>query len=309
MKEVRNIVHCNEVHRQGILGNNIGVAILDTGCSNHMDLQHCVTVRKSFIRENRNDSQMGYSRNTTNIEGNDSNGHGTHVAGIIAGSGKASKGKYMGIAPMARLVVCQVLDGNGGGSIPNFVNALEWIKNVREQYNIRIINISVGGEVGQSHMEDKLISCVEELWHDGIAVVVAAGNNGPKPGTITMPGSSKKVITVGSYEERMRRIEPYSGRGPTKQCIMKPEILAPGKNIISCNKERSYKTLSGTSMAAPVVSGALALYLDKYPKATPKEMKYALYRSAKDLGYPKKVQGWGMIDINTLLNTPPVKNL
>ncbi len=305
MKEVRKIIHCNEVHQHGFLGNNIGVAILDTGCSNHIDLQHCIIARKSFTQNEQKVRNIISVKNHIQTEAYDNNGHGTHVAGIIAGSGKASKGKYMGIAPMAKLVICQVLYENGGGSIHNFIRALEWIKNVRGQYNIRIINISVGGQVGSSQREDELISSVENLWHEGMAVVVAAGNNGPTPGTITMPGSSKKVITVGSYEERLHRIEPYSGRGPTKQCIMKPEILAPGKNIISCSKERSYKTLSGTSMAAPVVSGALALYLDKYPKATPKEMKYALYRSAKDLGYPKKVQGWGMIDLVKLMETKP----
>lgn len=308
MKEVRKLIHCNEVHQQGFLGNNIGVAILDTGCSDHIDLQHCIIARKSFTPYELQEKNIISEKNHIRMEGYDSNGHGTHVAGIIAGSGKASKGKYMGIAPMAKLVICQVLNGNGGGSIPNFLKALEWIKSVKEQYNIRIINISVGGQVGSSQMEDALISCIENLWHEGIAVIVAAGNNGPTPGTITMPGSSRKVITVGSYEERLHRIEPYSGRGPTKQCIMKPEILAPGKNIISCNKTRSYKSLSGTSMSAPIVSGALALYLDKYPDATPKQMKYALYKSAKDLGYPKKVQGWGMIDLAKLMETPNYLN-
>ena len=154
----------------------------------------------------------------------------------------------------------------------------------------------------------KLLYAIDELWDAGIMVVAAAGNNGPKENTVTIPGISRKVLTVGSSDDdtydRGRKVlkTGYSGRGPTACCIVKPEILAPGTGITSCSKDKSgYQVKRGTSMAAPVVSGALALAFEKYPSFTPAEMKLRLYERA----YPRSAQlgriGWGMIHVDHLV--------
>ena len=154
----------------------------------------------------------------------------------------------------------------------------------RELYNIRIINISVGmtKDTGQK-MEERLLELIEEAWAQGMVVVCAAGNNGPSPGSVTIPGNSRTVITVGAVDENGRgmsggrgrgRGEPagsmsYSGRGPTRECVVKPEILAPGTDIVSCGTTGGYTKKTGTSMAVPVVSGAVALMLEKDPALAP----------------------------------------
>ena len=130
----------------------------------------------------------------------DDNGHGTHVAGIIGGNGKASQGRYCGIAPGCSLVSLKILDKRGNGNMKDVVKALRWLKMNGKQLGIRIVNISVG-TVGKGDRNSALlIQGVEELWDEGFIVVTAAGNMGPEPGSITAPGSSRKVITVGSSD-------------------------------------------------------------------------------------------------------------
>lgn len=140
----------------------------------------------------------------------------------------------------------------------------------------------------------------------GLVVVVAAGNMGPHAGSITVPGTNKKVITVGAFDDCIFPGGCYSGRGPTQECICKPEITAPGSNIRSCSSTwyldgRKYCIKSGTSMAAPVVSGAIALLLEKEPHLTNVEVKMRLKNCARNLNLSKYQQGWGMIDVNLLL--------
>ena len=146
------------------------------------------------------------------------------------------------------------------------------------------------------------------MWDAGLIVVAAAGNEGPGRGTITIPGTSKKIITVGAYDDysysamRKRNMSYYSGRGPTSGCIVKPEIVEPGNSIVSCSANRAgYSAKSGTSMATPVLSGIIALLLERYPYMTNKEVKMRLYERAVDLGLPKSRQGWGRIEIDKLI--------
>ncbi len=249
----------------------------------------------------------------------DDNGHGTHVSGIIAGNGKMSEQYlkdtaqkvriYSGVAPKCRIIMLKVLDENGNGNTKKVLDAVMWIKENRERYHIKILNISVGMLPGAGVEEQrKLLYAIDELWDAGIMVVAAAGNNGPKENTVTIPGISRKVLTVGSSDDdtydRGRKVlkTGYSSRGPTACCIVKPEILAPGTGITSCSRDKTgYQVKSGTSMAAPVVSGSLALAFEKYPSFTPAEMKLRLYERA----YPRSAQlgrsGWGMIHVDHLV--------
>jgi len=202
---------------------------------------------------------------------------------------------------------------------------LQWIMDNRKKYNIRIVNISVGTSAKDNLDENSLlVQGVDAVWDNGIVVVVAAGNNGPGPMSISTPGISRKVITVGSSDDNVAveifgnsKSKDYSGRGPTPFCIKKPDIVAPGSNIISCNISRyslrskdaspyanspmMYTVKSGTSMATPVVSGAIALLLSKYPELTNKEVKLKLRESAVDLGQHWEKQGWGLLNVRRLL--------
>ena len=160
-------------------------------------------------------------------------------------------------------------------------------------------------------MDMQLIEAVERAWDAGLVVVVAAGNMGPEPMSITVPGNSRKVITVGASDDCLHvagsGIRPcYSGRGPTAECVCKPDITAPGSGIISCNalSRRGagyYARKSGTSMATPIVSGCIALLLATEPYLTNVQVKMRLHDTAVDLGLPRKQQGWGQIDAGKLL--------
>lgn len=291
---------CDETVMGKFLGQGIGVAVLDSGISLHPDFDYRISGFKDMTKENK----MIY----------DDNGHGTHVAGIIGGSGKLSKGGYSGMAPKCRLIIVKVLDGNGDGEVEHVIRGIRWVLENRERYGIRIVNISVGT---LPHVADKeeeeLVRAAEKLWDAGLVVVAAAGNYGPQEGSVTTPGISKKIITVGSSNDQKesntfgRQKKNYSGRGPTKECVVKPDLVAPGSGVISCNGKynknvKPYISKSGTSMATPIVSGAIAVLLSKYPQMSNVEVKMRLRETCVDLGLDKNQQGWGLLNVRKMLN-------
>ena len=282
--------------------SGVTVAVLDTGIGRHPDLMGKVIGFRDFVGNRR----LMY----------DDNGHGTHVCGIICGSGRMSDGKYLGIAPSVRLVVGKILDEKGDGTAENMLEALQWIASVRNEYGIRILNISVGiGKMACQEKEKQLQQQLEALWESGIVVVCAAGNKGPANGSISSVGGIGRVITVGCHDGEYCRNNPgrcenYSGRGYSFYHIRKPDIVAPGTDIISCNsaygwgqhKHRNpYIAKSGTSMATPIVTGATALALQKYPGMTNEGLKQKLTLTATDLKEPWNKQGWGMVNVRRLL--------
>ena len=261
-------------------GKGIGVCILDTGIYEHIDFTGRIWAFYDFLAFKR----RRY----------DDNGHGTHVAGLVAGDGTASMGKYRGAAPGCGIISLKVLDRYGTGSQDDVLRALRWIRENRQQYRIRVVNISVGTTCNSKRNHARLLESVEQLWDEGVVVVTAAGNQGPRPGSITAPGSSKKVITVGSSDLLEGR-SAISGRGPTAECVCKPDIVAPGNKIMSCvpGKPYSYGVKSGTSMSTPLVTGAIACALEKNPALTNTDIKTMLMNSAEDMGLPQNLQGWG----------------
>lgn len=281
--------------RNRFTGKGIGVAVVDTGCFPHEDLKNRIAAFRDSV-----------GRRTAPY---DDNGHGTHVCGIIGGSGAASCGLHQGVAPGCHLIPVKVLDRRGNGYVSDVLSGLAWIRENRERYNIRIVNISVGSFSRRNMGENSaLVQGVNAAWDAGLVVVVAAGNMGPKSGTITTPGISRKVITVGCSDDHKKvcvmgsTMIDYSGRGPTGSCICKPDIVAPGASIISCsNKNGQYSRKSGTSMSTPFVSGALALLLEQQPELSNRDVKLLLRERAVDLGLPQNQQGWGMLDIEKLL--------
>ncbi|MBQ8815033.1 MAG: S8 family peptidase [Lachnospiraceae bacterium] len=293
MYRVRQTVNCVAAEKWRLTGRGVGVAVLDSGIVTHRDFDDRLYPMRDFVN-----GRTGWY---------DDHSHGTHVAGIIGGSGRMSYGRLCGIAPGCRILPIKVLDHKGNGKIPIMLNALEWLREHYKEYEIRLVNISLGAVPEEDSGEgSELIKSVEATWACGLTIVTAAGNEGPEEGTITTPGISRKVITVGTCDDDRRigkgTMVNYSGRGPTESCILKPEIIAPGQMISSCsNRNDGYTIKSGTSMSAAVVTGALALLLEKEPKLTNKEVKMRLYQRAVDLGWPARRQGWGRLDVGRLL--------
>lgn len=291
MNRVRLMTECNRIP---YTGKGVTVAILDSGIYPHIDFS---------------DRIIGFCDVLDGkVHAYDNQGHGTHIGGIIGGSGEASRYQYQGIAPDCNLVAVKALDRMGNGEADDVVKGIQWVIKNKERYRIRILNLSVGTlpETGRAEKAD-LVKAVDTAWDAGLVVVVAAGNNGPSPMSITTPGISRKVITVGCSEDesvfRGKKIKTgLSGRGPTPFCITKPEILAPGRNVMSCKNVRNeYVKKSGTSMATAVVSGGIALLLEKWPELSPKDVKLALKNSTTDLGWEKNRQGWGALNLRRLL--------
>lgn len=273
MERVKELVNAKIVYQQGYSGKKVRIALLDTGVFLHQDLSERVIYFKDYV----NNKTMSY----------DDNGHGTHIAGIMCGK--------KGMAPQTDLFVFKILDRQGDGSSKHALQALDWLIENHKKYGIRILNFSMGYMPNANvKLQAALMDKLEELWDAGVVVVTAAGNNGPTENSVTVPGISRKVITVGASEEE------YGGRGPTSCCIVKPEILAPGTDILSLSiEQRKYARKSGTSMAAPVVCGALALAFEKNPLLTPVELKILLYDSVRRI--PEKSYVWGVLDVDNLM--------
>jgi len=293
VRRVKETVHyfCNDILFGHIDGHGVTTAVLDTGISPHPDLKGRIVAFGDML--------YGKKRMY------DDNSHGTHVAGIIAGSGGLSSGLYAGIAPASQIVAVKVLDQKGEGKIRFLIEGIKAILRNRDKWQIRIVNISIGTLPHQGDEEEmELMRWVDRLWDEGLVVVTAAGNFGPRSGTVTIPGISKKVITVGASDDGKN----YSGRGPTSECVCKPDLVAPGSYIRSCNgfsqkkNQKAYSVKSGTSMSAPVVSGAVALLLSKYPDMKNVEVKLRLLMSADDMGKDPNIQGRGLLNIEKLLN-------
>ncbi len=299
MLRVRKQVYCGDRYT----GKDITVAVLDTGISRHPDFGSRILGFTDFVN-----GRVGLYDDDT---------HGTHVTGILAGDGSLSGGKYRGIAPQCSLVIGKVLNSNGDGTIEHMLKGIEWILRKKRIWNIRILNISIGlGLDLRSSQRERLLSCVEEAWVQGLVVVAAAGNAGPMPGTMSPIGNSKKIITVGCHEggyfgERNSLCEHYSGREAEGSELRKPDIVAPGTDIVSCNGharrtlygwQNGYAVKSGTSMSTPIVSGAAALCLEKSPDALNSEVKRRMIYTATDLKEPWFKQGWGMLNIERMLD-------
>lgn len=303
MHRVRMQLGCSDRLQQSADGMPVTVAVLDTGICNHPDLTGRIMQFYDFVNHN------------TGLY--DDSGHGTHVAGCIGGNGSASNGNYKGIAPQCFFCVGKVLDRNGEGNIEHMYQGLLWVLQNRLRFGIRIVNISIGiGQPKDPNRMEELIGLLEAVWNAGIVVVCAAGNAGPENATLSPLGRSRKVITVGCHEggyfgERKDLCEHYSGRGDDSYAFRKPDLVAPGTDIISCNAawrikgrrfQNAYIKKSGTSMATPIISGAAALMLQKYPYLNNEQIKRKMVYSARDLGEPWNKQGWGMLDIERLMD-------
>jgi len=317
----------------GVTGKGIGVAIIDSGITSyHDDLNKSASGYQSRRVVHFKDFTREPSANLWfNDIQSDDYGHGTHVAGIIAGSGFDSNGRRMGVAPGAKLLGLKVLDGEGNGYVSDVIAAIDYAIAVRSTYNVRIINLSVASGVFESYWKDPLTLAAKRAADAGIIVVAAAGNLGldnqgrSQWGAVTSPGNAPWVLTVGasSHQGTSRRsddiIANFSSHGPTwLDFAAKPDIVAPGVGIESLADPRStlygllkpyllsgafpvgykpYLSLSGTSMATPVVAGTVALMLEANPRLTPNAVKAILqYTAESHSGDHVLAQGAGFLN-------------
>ena len=287
-------VQADQVWAQGISGAGVTVAVIDTGISpiGHEDF-------KDGTGNSRVTARIAVSPSATNMD--DGHGHGTHVAGIVGGNGGLLDGKYVGIAPDANLIGVKTGDDAGRASLSDLIAALEWTSQNRETYNIRVVNLSLHSTVSESYKTDPVCAAVEALWFSGVFVVVASGNTGGIPDHC--PGTDPFVMTVGATDEAGTAdpsddsVTSWTSRGLTSDGFQKPEIYAPGRGIVSVADshsilfqnypqkvvDSSYLSLSGTSMAAPVIAGVAALAFEAHPDWTPDQLKCTLLTTARPL--------------------------
>lgn len=294
--------------KRGVTGKGVTIAIVDTGIAAHPDVTKPVN-RIAGFKDFVNGRSKPY----------DDNGHGTHVAGDAAGNGYASRGTYRGIAPQAKLVGVKVLDRNGSGFDSTIIRGIQWCITNRKRYGIRVMNLSLGKRATERWSGDPLCRAVDKAVRAGLVVTVAAGNEGPGRSTISSPGITPSVITVGACDDRRTirqsddRIAGFSSRGPGFGGVRKPDLVAPGVGIISLRAPgslldrttprgrlgKSYIPLSGTSMAAPLIAGAAALLLQKRPGLSPSRVKRELKARAFPLRFANTAKGAGELNIRS----------
>jgi serine protease AprX len=257
--------------------NDVVICVIDTGIyTGHVDLDGGKVIGWKDYVNNR----------TTPY---DDNGHGTHCAGIAAGTGEGNS-SYKGVAPGAALVGVKVLNSLGSGTTTNIINGVNWMISNKSTYGIRIGSMSLGSS-GSSDGQDSLSTAVNNAVNNGITMCVAAGNSGPAKYTIGSPAAAANAITVGALYDPGEKgwvLAEFSSRGPTADNRTKPDICTPGRNITSvkANTTSSYTTMSGTSMACPFMAGVIALTLDADYSLTDSQVKNIIYASAnlKDFG-------------------------
>ena len=279
-------------------GAGVTIAVLDTGVDpDHPDFRSNVT-----------------AESVTGDDGRDGHGHGTHVIGILAG--KDPQGRYLGVAPDARVISVRIADNQGIGSESSLLRGLQWVYEHRAAEGIRVVNLSVSTGFPALSVTSPVTAAVEQLWRGGVVVVASAGNRGHDAGAVWFPpGNNPFIITVGALDHN-ETIEPtddqlasFSSRGRTQTGHLKPDVVAPGQRIVaplaSGNVvlaqqypdrviDARYLRLSGTSMAAPIVSGVIALLLEQHPSLSPDQVKWLLMGTAR--AYSGQPHPAGVVD-------------
>lgn len=277
MIRVKKLINYDEAVRRHLSGNHIKIAVLDSGISMHPDLIENLVY------------SMNFTEDFTGQE-NDECGHGTHIAGIIAGNGKLSHGRLSGIAPKAELLSIKVLDQKGNGYVRSLQKALEWIADNGRKEEIEIVNLSISvRKVSNEDDLEKIMYLLDDISDQGMLVVTASGNYGPDYDSLSRLAESAKVLTVGCFDRDMlgnrNACMNYSGKGKKYGLINKPDILLPGTEIYSCSfnanhygekrKPYGYCAKTGTSMSAAIATGICALLLEQ-KKRTPYQIKKKL---------------------------------
>ncbi|MCB0015159.1 MAG: S8 family peptidase, partial [Anaerolineales bacterium] len=302
------VVGADQAWEQNIRGRGVVVAVVDSGISDKFSWAENNTIARYDALDNGPKRYDAY-------------GHGTYLAGII-GSRRHDDNGYAGVAPRVKFVDVRVLDESGSGNYTDIVEGLDWILANHEEYDIRIVNMSIVGLVDRPYFANIINQAVERLWEAGIVVVAAAGNggvtessDGNTPMTISVPGNDPFVITVGAFTDNFTPadmsddyVAPFSGAGPTEMGFVKPDVIAPGAHMISQMRNNSpwaqsgsaehitghWWQSAGTSAATAVVTGVAALILDANPDLTPDQVKYILMAEAAPAVYEDGSLAWSI---------------
>ncbi|GLX79891.1 hypothetical protein tinsulaeT_32310 [Thalassotalea insulae] len=323
--DVVDYISADGAHAAANFGDNITIGFLDTGLEQLSGLSSDLYGRDKFwgTYDAINNSLSNY--------GGEESGHGTHVASIAVNSDYDAYGKIYGVAPNASLVGIKAFDGEGKATYADVIRGIDWAIQVKDQINLRVLNMSFSGPVRSYYWDDPLNQAVMKAWQAGIVVVASAGNKGPDPMSIGVPGNVPYIITVGAMTDSYSksyfeddRLATFSSAGPTVESFVKPEILAPGghlsglmaldSQIVTEHPEfhdgGRYFEMSGTSQAAAVVSGVVALMLNQDPLLTPDDVKCRLVENAQmamnssgELAYSVFQQGAGVINVANTLNS------
>jgi serine protease AprX len=320
---VADTVGADDFWKHGIFGSGVDVAVIDSGVAPVNGLTYAGKVLHG--------PDLSPESQNPELDHIDTYGHGTHMAGIIAGRDDSltspdafTPDAFVGMAPGARVVSVKVADVGGSSDITQVIAAIDWVVQNRNAHgmNIRVLNLSFGTDSTQDYRVDPLTYAVEQAWHKGIVVVAAGGNEGVASETLTNPAYSPYVIAVGGADGRGTKtvlddvVGDFSSRGSATR---RPDLVAPGKSVVSLRSPGSYSDVmhpeghvgtrfmraSGTSQAAAVVSGAAALLLEQRPELTPDQVKALLTATAQPLPEAHALaQGSGMLDLSTARHTP-----
>lgn len=284
-----DVIRASKVWGMGVNGSGVNVAVIDTGVNTSGDLAGQVLHAEDFTSEQ--DNQDNY-------------GHGTFVAGLIAGTGAGSSGAIEGVAPKAKIVSLKIAGRDGSTDVTRVLEALEWVLDFKDAYGIRVVNLSLGFNSPQSYVVDPLDFAVERVWNAGVVVVAAAGNGNNVTGSITTPGNDPFVLTVGGSNDHTTvgltddNLATFSSIGPTVDGLNKPDVLAPGRSVVSSRSSgstidltypssevgTSYARGSGTSFSAAIVSGVAALVIQRTWSLTPNQVKQRIISTTRLIG-------------------------
>jgi serine protease AprX len=316
--EYIDAIRADEVWNSSIFlqGQGVGIAVVDSGINPNGDFYTNMGVNRQIANVRFN---TDYNQSTS-----DGYGHGTHVSNVAAGDGSDSNGKYIGVAPMANIINVKVSNDDGSARASDVILGLQWVLDHKDTYNIRVVNLSFNSTVAESYHTSPLDAAVEILWFNKIVVVVSAGNKAD--GNLYPPANDPFVITVGATDDKGTTslnddiVTSFSAYGTTTDGFVKPDLVAPGKNIIArlVNTNmgmaqahpanvisNTYFKMSGTSVSTPMVSGAVAILLQAEPDLTPDQVKYRLMATANKTwnGYSNVRAGAGYLDIFSAVKT------
>jgi serine protease AprX len=318
-------VNAADLHARGVTGRGVTVAVVDSGYLLTAGIARAVDGHQRLLAEY--DARSGVLEEPAGEprrRRSDPYGHGSHVSSVLSSSRRSLDGSYNGVAPGVDLVIVSAFDESGVGTYLDVIRGLDWLLGNASRYGVRVVNLSLSAKPMSHYWDDPLNQAVMRLWDAGLVVVASAGNTGPEPLSITVPGNNPYVLTVGAisdnftpYRTRDDFVTAFSAAGPTFEGFVKPEVVAPGGHMLGLMWPRAaiaaahpehrlwgeYFVMSGTSQATAVVSGIAALLLELEPGLSPDDVKCRLVATARpamrpdgSAAYSVFQQGAGLVD-------------
>lgn len=317
-------IEADSAHAMRNFGDNVTIGFLDTGLDQLQGTSKGLGLSTDLYGRDKFWGTYDAINNELSNYSNEENGHGTHVASVAGNADYDVYGNVYGVAPNAALVGIKAFDAEGKATYADVIRGIDWALQVKDEINLRVLNMSFSGPARSYYWEDPLNQAVMKAWQAGIVVVASAGNSGPTPMTIGVPGNVPYIITVGAMTDNYTesdasddKLATFSAAGPTFEGFVKPEIVAPGGHLSGLmafdtqiaqehpefHDGGRYFEMSGTSQAAAVVSGVVALMLSQEPTLTPDEVKcrlmdtaHAAFDTNGELAYSVFQQGSGLIN-------------